>query len=409
MTEAWQKLEPLMLAAYIEHPEAFFAGGLEPIFADGRAQKVADAWKAIRAVHPDARPSNLGTHFSEDGEMFAYVLEVTESCAIRPNSHDIKTYKDSKKAYELKVAVRMALGDLESGEPYAAVSRLRGALAVTETSKASTAATDVAKVLEWLSENHALIDPGSQTLRWLLGPLFPGSMVVVGAEPNVGKTWFGLNLVRSAAAGGMKCAFVSCEDPQLVIGSRFAAMEEGIEPRKVGERDLNPHDLMSIQKAARGLESVPCFTEYVRPVLLSKVCAAIERAAFRGARLVVVDYLTAIKHDNDKLDRRHAVADVVTQIKDVAESYDLCVVLLAQLHRPDKGPKRPPGKHSFRETGEIEEKCEVCIVMWCDDEQESLVSARCVKGKLGGVGRTVGYVRTSYGGLAELENQESTS
>ena len=60
------------------------------------------------------------------------------------------------------------------------------------------------------------------------------------------------------------------------------------------------------------------------------------------------------------------VTGVSMALHEMAQSYGITVVALSQLSRPEKvqGKPKPPGLHSFRESGQIEQDLDVALIIY---------------------------------------------
>lgn len=81
-------------------------------------------------------------------------------------------------------------------------------------------------------------------------------------------------------------------------------------------------------------------------------------------QIIFVDYLQLIHFEAHR--RYDAVTGISMQLHEMAQSYGITVVALSQLSRPEKtnGQPKPPGLHSFRESGQIEQDLDVALIIY---------------------------------------------
>lgn len=255
------------------------------------------------------------------------------------------------------------------------------------------------------------INTGLPLLRKHIGDLPVGSMTVVAADSNVGKSWFVLALLL-AAAKHTRVGFVSLEDPDDTIGGRLIAAMTGVSSRSIQRLDLQPEDLRAM---ARGVEDLNKLGDsFMAEDCIGgsdvDVCAAMSRMAAKGAKLVVVDYLQEIECSKKLQDRRNEMRWISKRIKTHARRLGMALIFVSQLARPtDKQTGKEPTKHMIKESGDVVAQAEVILLLWRDEEHDlSPVSVKAAKVKWGGVGAEWKMRRTKEGGgmLSEIPGSD---
>lgn len=206
---------------------------------------------------------------------------------------------------------------------------------------------------------------GIPALDSLLSPklLVPGSLVVVGARPKMGKSAL---LTKIANHFGQK----------LNLASLIFSMEMGDE--EVVERVLTGHASMSPSVFYNPMKSGQFhdLTEAMKDVMESKIyiddspaltiehikseCRKISRKERVG--IIAVDYLTLM--NAPKADRNDlAYGSITKQLKNLARELNCIVLLLTQLNRSiESRPNimdRKPQPSDSRDTGQIEQDCDI--------------------------------------------------
>lgn len=259
------------------------------------------------------------------------------------------------------------------------------------------------------ARNGRRVYPGVEAIQNAVGDLPIGSCTVIGADTSVGKSSLALEMVIGLAESGSMAGLVSVEDPDEVTGSRLLGALSGVSSQEIQSGSISPH---SWQKLGEGLGAV----KELGPRMLFADCtgeneldvmAAMSQMASRGAKLVVVDYLTEIDSSKPQQDRRNEVRWIAKRLKAHAKRIGVALVLVSQLARPsDKNPNTKPTKHHLKESGDVTNSAEVIILLWREKEDDSsVVNAWIAKCKWGGLGRWWAMQRSANGRLVEKKHE----
>tara|TARA_Y100001973_G_scaffold15110_1_gene21863 strand:+ start:6302 stop:7642 length:1341 start_codon:yes stop_codon:yes gene_type:complete len=215
--------------------------------------------------------------------------------------------------------------------------------------------------------------------------LQPGSLVVVGADTNVGKTSMLMHMSENLVRKKITVGYVSLEDSELDILGRVVGRRARVNPRDFGRMKIvdapdrvrtTLHDLQYMPeedqrlfcvKTRHGtLEEVISQMGYMRRVL--------------GARVICVDYLQAIERPGT--DARAAIDHVLGRLKVAAYQLGVVLILASQLRRPGAAQAdREPTKFDLKESSTIEQKAEVVLLLWRGATSRDLISVKIDKAK----------------------------
>lgn len=234
------------------------------------------------------------------------------------------------------------------------------------------------------------ISPGLPALKRRIGRFDAGSMTLVGAGVNVGKSTLSLEMAMLAMMDGEQVGYLSVEDPDAIVTERLMSMFGSISPKRI--RKFRPGDQGAeyIDRAVRTMHRLNdrmlvsnCVGMNEREVLVEM--SAMTKA---GCRLIILDYIGVVGSSQKQQDRRNEIRWIATRFKARASRTQSALVVISQLQRPKEGDTaRKPNKHSFREAGDLEAMAEYAIVMWRTVEDDfSPVYCELVKSKTGGVG-----------------------
>lgn len=255
------------------------------------------------------------------------------------------------------------------------------------------------------ARNGRRVYPGVLAIQNAVGDLPIGSCTVIGADTSVGKSSLALEMVIGLAEANGMAGLVSVEDPEEVTGSRLLGALSGVSSQEIQSGAISP---ASIQNLTGGIQKV----SKIGPRMLFADCtgeneldvmAAMSQMATRGAKLIVVDYLTEIDSSKAQQDRRNEIRWIAKRLKAHAKRIGVALVLVSQLTRPnDKNPNTKPTKHHIKESGDVTAMAEVIILLWREKEDDSsCVNAWIAKCKWGGLGRWWKMKRARNGRLVE--------
>jgi len=227
-------------------------------------------------------------------------------------------------------------------------------------------------------------------LNSLLGGGFrAGEFVFVGAWPGVGKTAFGLEIARSAAADGVATLIISREMTTEALARRLLAQHGRINATRLrqGGHALDDLDWQRIHDTVQQLRDWPVWMTdaLVTSEAIAQLVAAWPAAPPLG--LVIVDYLQLVQAPEQIRERRLQVEAVSLALKALAMSMKLPVVCMSALSRRDKESSRRPTMADLRESGALEHDADIILML----HREMLSrTAECIvaKNRDGGVGIT---------------------
>ena len=243
--------------------------------------------------------------------------------------------------------------------------------------------------------------------RWVRLP--PESCTVIGAEPSVGKSTLGAGAVLATAQRGIPAALVSVEDPHEALVAKMAAALAKVNPREPLS-DQPALDLPDrIATAGRMLRGLPLWGTKIRDRSADGVLAAMRSAHARGCRLVVVDYLTAIRRPSwlrgVRMDKREWTDEIIAALLALAGERGLSLIVCSQFNRSKE--RHEPTLHDLKETSTIGEAAHNAVLLYRarGDAGKTGAIAKLAKVKDGpGYGHKIQLQRDAFGCLVESTN-----
>ncbi len=231
--------------------------------------------------------------------------------------------------------------------------------------------------------------------RAMGGGFQPGTLVIIGGRPRMGKSVLGTGFARKVASRGAKeielgrpgfgAQFFSLELPEDQIVARFLA-DMSYLPRRpitfgnIMSGNVDDEDIWALEDAQKRLAAMPLALDVAPALTVAEIAARVRaektKMARSGTRLAVVfiDYLKFIRaSDRYKGNRVYEVGEISGALKQLAKAESVCIVLLAQVSRAvDKADRKDkaPNLSDLRDSGDLEADADV--VLFIDRESVRL-------------------------------------
>jgi replicative DNA helicase len=221
--------------------------------------------------------------------------------------------------------------------------------------------------------------------------------IVIGARPSVGKTALALSMASHIAVKErISCAFFSLEMADMAIMQRLISSEARIASNKIRTGLIKPSDFSALMEAAGRIYEAPLYIIDMPNMKLLDLRTMVRRLkAEKDIKIVFIDYLTLITHDNADLPRWEQISSISRSLKALARELRIPVVALSQLKREAEG--KQPSLSDLRESGSIEQDADLILFLHRDresskskDEQSSMIETELIvaKQRNGPVGKT---------------------
>ena len=360
-------------------------------------QKAYASIKKISARGEDVNLINLENQMIRDGtaddDTFAYLAEMaknTPSAAGVVGFANIVRQSSIERMAVSKLNEAMALMcDETSGDVYQRLGAVESMIGTILTQSMNSDVGGLRHIRdigeEWTAEwqerdenPDAMIgySSGLEELDRLLGPKLyvPGSLVVVGARPKMGKTAFqNLTIGHFALAKNQTVASFSLEMPSKQIFERMVSEHAKINPTFFYQTAKNHElsgtnydsDMARVSAAIGQIIDTEIYIDDTGGIGISHIqreCRKLGKRKKIG--LIAVDYLTLMSAD--KADTQSiAYGEITKKLKNLAKELNCVVLLLTQLNRAleQRSDKRPMPSDS-RDTGQIEQDCDVWIGLY---------------------------------------------
>jgi replicative DNA helicase len=202
----------------------------------------------------------------------------------------------------------------------------------------------------------------------------PGLVTLVGGAPGAGKTALVMQWVLDALmlTPGLKAIVCNVEMSPSVLLDRQLARLADIDLTLIRHRRLTARHAEAVERGMRALDDLADRLAFARlPFNLGNVAASAD--AF-DAGLIVLDYIQRIGSAGDHDDRRGAVAETMSYLRQFADA-GVAIVVVAALARSKDAKGRSSytdglSLASFRETSELEYGADDAFILAPADEAD---------------------------------------
>lgn len=207
-----------------------------------------------------------------------------------------------------------------------------------------------------------------------LGGIEAGTVCVLGAPTNWGKTGMVVAIADDALMSGKSVLIVTGEDPPELYLRRLVQRRGRVNAYRLKTRTHTGDDFNKYSKAAVEL----CINQGT-PVILKCAGRPIEHVLHDAERrmktehydLVMFDYLQAFTCKERKESRRTEVNYILRKITDCIKRRGVSGVIVSQIRRLEKGEE--PALRDLKESGDIENSAESVLLGFTSKESTPVV------------------------------------
>lgn len=340
-------------------------------------------WKAIQVLRMKGQDIDPVMVTETDEALdFDYVIGLCESFASAANAVTyakiIKEKAQERAAVGAIYEAVATLSDKANGEWGERLKKAENAVmgALSQSKDGSAGLVHISGIAKlWTKELVDRIDgvnpikgfpSGISELDYLIEPklMVPGSLVVVGARPKMGKSAL-LTMMADQFAGklNLQTAIFSMEMPSGQVWERLLTGGTNMSPDTFF-KPLSSEDYHDISKYSEQRMKAPLYIDDTPGITIGHIKAEARKLSRKGqVGLICVDYLTLM--ESPKADRNDlAYGKITKELKNLARELGCVVLLLTQLNRSIESRPimdRRPMPSDSRDTGQIEQDCDIWI------------------------------------------------
>lgn len=233
------------------------------------------------------------------------------------------------------------------------------------------------------------VPTGFLDLDTLLCGFQNSELVIIGARPSVGKTMFGLNILRHFAIEcEMPVLFVSLEQARVELAERLLCMHGKIDSHRLRRGYISGTDQEDLIAAGDALSKAKVFFDDSPSQNMLRISSNARRLHKQhGIKLVIIDYLQLVVSDLWKASRQEQVADTSRRLKALARELKIPVLVCCQVNRgPEDRTDKRPRLSDLRESGAIECDADTVILLHKADPQSGEMEVIVAKQRNGPTG-----------------------
>lgn len=248
---------------------------------------------------------------------------------------------------------------------------------------------------------------GFPSIDRMTGGLKGGQLIIIAARPAMGKSVFGMNIIRnicklpefcepeqpekpepapapqpdgdvlSALAAlveshrktGKWCAVFSLEMSSEQVATRLLAAEANINVSALSKADIAQADTPRLLAGTQSLSRCHIVIDDTASLSLAALKSRIRRIANeRNIGCILIDYLGLIDKDTRFTSTAYAVGEISRALKVMAKEMDIPVILLCQLNREVEGREdHRPQLADLRDSGSIEQDADVVMMIYREE------------------------------------------
>lgn len=205
-------------------------------------------------------------------------------------------------------------------------------------------------------------------------PIPASAMSILAARINTGKSLGGFTIIDATINHGRKAVWVNMDMAADIARTKLVSCISRVEYDKIMNGWCNAEEVARVKLGFEKLGDMVDFLHFPAFTSWEKVRAQASQAIRRsGATCLVLDQFSQIGVERKYGDSDHKrKAHISTSIKNLAQTYNVAAVILAQINR--QGSEGEPGLEDLAETGSLEQDACGVWTLWPDSEGDSIVS-----------------------------------
>jgi replicative DNA helicase len=188
------------------------------------------------------------------------------------------------------------------------------------------------------------------------GGLIGGRIYFLGGIPSSGKTVLTNNIADNICLNGHPVLFFSYDDGRAELRYRTYCRFSGFDIEEFNNRRLSKSDMEAIFKNS-SVSSISANKYVVQEIFkIEEWGQLIDKIKKRNGKVpvIMVDYLRKLKTENNRMDERLRVDDILSGLTELAKTHNLPILVISELARDSYKSGQRLSMASFKESGSIE-------------------------------------------------------
>ncbi len=215
-----------------------------------------------------------------------------------------------------------------------------------------------------------------------------GDLVIIAGGTSQGKSTLATTISYNMAAAGIPNAYYSMEMSAKQLTARMMARRTGISSSTTLYGKLNDNEYQRVYDGSLAMKQLPIYFDEKNKTSFVNLVSSVRRLVKRyGIKVVFIDYLQILAN-GAKENRESMLGDMARDLKRLAVEEDICVCALSQLSRNKEGKSRPR-LNQMRGSGQIEEACDIAVIIHRPNLQKESANIYMDKGRNVGVAKDI--------------------
>lgn len=194
-------------------------------------------------------------------------------------------------------------------------------------------------------------------------------LCVLAARPGCGKTAFALNVAHRAVSRGIPVGIMSLEMETSELMGRMLSIDGKVQMARFKDGVASSKDQQRLKKAVENSKKWPIYIKDDAYDLNYLLACAKNMHRRHDIKLLVIDYCQLIKSPL-RLPRNEQVANISRELKLLAKSLKIPVLLLCQMNREIAKEDRVPRATDLGESGALERDADSITFLFLNKEDD---------------------------------------
>lgn len=215
-----------------------------------------------------------------------------------------------------------------------------------------------------------------------------GDLVIVAGATSQGKSTLASTVAFNMANAGEPIAYYSLEMSAKQLTARMMARCTQVSSSTTLYAKLSDQEYKQVYDGSLSMKKLPIYFDEKNKTSFVNMCSSIRRMVKRyGVKVVFIDYLQILANGS-RDNRESLIGDMARDLKRLAVEENICICALSQLNR-SKEDKGRPRLNQMRGSGQIEEACDMAVLIHRPNLQKESANIYLDKGRNIGVAKDI--------------------
>lgn len=215
-----------------------------------------------------------------------------------------------------------------------------------------------------------------------------GDLVIVAGATSQGKSTLASTVAFNMANAGEPIAYYSLEMSAKQLTARMMARSTQVSSSTTLYGKLSDQEYKQVYDGSLSMKKLPIYFDEKNKTSFVNMCSSIRRMVKRyGVKVVFIDYLQILANGS-RDNRESLIGDMARDLKRLAVEENICICALSQLNR-SKEEKGRPRLNQMRGSGQIEEACDMAVLIHRPNLQKESANIYLDKGRNIGVAKDI--------------------